>query len=353
MEFCTRIGNQLMLQKIYQKGFSKNIVSSPLSINVVLNMVVAGSTGSTLKRMLGFLGSKNVDEIHSKSRKMMAMTANSSDGPILNIVNGAWVDQRFPLVPKYKEEVLKGIFKCEANNVDFRTKDLGRYFEADVELSWVRKRRRNQFKIEEDDGGSTGHTLKHMLGFIGSKNNDEINSKSRKMMAVAAGGGVRSSENVGNGQILTMVNGAWADRRFPLVSKYKEEVLKGIFKCKVTNVDFRTKPVAHFPQTAAQPLANTNIGSTTEMSNPDTTAPPLVTHRKDENQTPKLPWKLPCIIVASCTSSTNRGSTTRKYQYRQHHRNVKPGHHRATIGHPQERRKPNSKAAAEAHRAIK
>ncbi|KAE9457116.1 hypothetical protein C3L33_10985, partial [Rhododendron williamsianum] len=74
--------------------------------------------------------------------------------------------------------------------------------------------------------GSTGHTLKHMLGFLRSKNIDEINSKSRKMMAVAASGGVRSSENVGNGPILTMVNGAWVDRRFPLVSKYKEEVLK-------------------------------------------------------------------------------------------------------------------------------
>ncbi|KAF7141106.1 hypothetical protein RHSIM_Rhsim06G0044800 [Rhododendron simsii] len=122
MEFCTRIANQLMLQKIYQKGFSKNIVSSPLSINVVLNMVVAGSKGSTLKRMLSFLRYKSVDEIHSKSRKMMAMAANGGNGPILNMVNGAWVDQRFPLVPKYKTEVLKGIFKCEANNVDFRTK---------------------------------------------------------------------------------------------------------------------------------------------------------------------------------------------------------------------------------------
>ncbi|KAF7141762.1 hypothetical protein RHSIM_Rhsim06G0043300 [Rhododendron simsii] len=122
MEFCRRIANQLMLQKIYQKGFSKNIVSSPLSINVVLNMLVAGSKGSTLKCMLGFLRSKNIDEIHSKSRKMMEMAANGGDGPILNMVNGAWVDQRFPLVPKYKTEVLKGIFKCEANNVDFRTK---------------------------------------------------------------------------------------------------------------------------------------------------------------------------------------------------------------------------------------
>ncbi|KAE9457102.1 hypothetical protein C3L33_10993, partial [Rhododendron williamsianum] len=73
--------------------------------------------------------------------------------------------------------------------------------------------------------GSTGQTLKHMLGFLGSKNVDEINSKSRKMMAVTAGGS-RSSEIDGSGLILTMVNGAWVDRRFPLVSKYKEKVLK-------------------------------------------------------------------------------------------------------------------------------
>ncbi|KAG5543387.1 hypothetical protein RHGRI_016202 [Rhododendron griersonianum] len=129
MEFCTRIANQLMLKQI-QNRFGKNVVSSPLSINAVLNMVVAGSTGHTLKHMLGFLGSKNVDEINSKSRKMMAVAAGGcgrsseivGNGPILTMVNGAWADRRFPLVSKYKEEVLKGIFKCETSNVDFVTK---------------------------------------------------------------------------------------------------------------------------------------------------------------------------------------------------------------------------------------
>ncbi|KAF7140904.1 hypothetical protein RHSIM_Rhsim06G0044700 [Rhododendron simsii] len=129
MAFCSRIANQLMLKQV-QNQFGKNIVSSPLSINAVLNMVVAGSTGHTLKHMLDFLGSKNIREINSKSRKMMAVAAsgggrsseNVSNGPILTMINGAWVDQHFPLVSNYKEKVLKGIFKCEANNVDFRTK---------------------------------------------------------------------------------------------------------------------------------------------------------------------------------------------------------------------------------------
>ncbi|KAH7849027.1 hypothetical protein Vadar_011931 [Vaccinium darrowii] len=129
MEFCTRIANQLMLKGI-QSGFGKNVVSSPLSINAVLNMLAAGSTGHTLERMLGFLGSKDVKEINSKSRKMMAVTRgggggstkNTDDGLILTMVNGAWVDQRFPPVTQYKDKVLKGIFKCEGNNVDFAAK---------------------------------------------------------------------------------------------------------------------------------------------------------------------------------------------------------------------------------------
>ncbi|KAF7141173.1 hypothetical protein RHSIM_Rhsim06G0045400 [Rhododendron simsii] len=129
MEFCPRIANELMLKEIQKGSSSKNTVSSPLSINAVLNMLVAGSTGDTLKQMLASLGSKNVDEINSKSRQMMAMlpcgggsSENVGDGPIVTMINGAWADQHFPLVPKYKEEVLKGIFKCEANNVDFATK---------------------------------------------------------------------------------------------------------------------------------------------------------------------------------------------------------------------------------------
>ncbi|KAH7849235.1 hypothetical protein Vadar_015002 [Vaccinium darrowii] len=126
MEFCAKIANQLMLKKI-QNGFSKNIVSSSLSIDAVLNMLAAGSTGRTLERMLSFLGSQSVDEINAKLRKMMAVaegcesSEDASNGLILTVINGAWVDQRFPLVHKYKEEVLKGIFKCEANTVDFTT----------------------------------------------------------------------------------------------------------------------------------------------------------------------------------------------------------------------------------------
>ncbi|KAH7849972.1 hypothetical protein Vadar_025789 [Vaccinium darrowii] len=44
------------------------------------------------------------------------------------------------------------------------------------------------------------------------------------MMAVAAGGGGGSTKNTNNGPILTMVNGAWVAKRFPLVVQVVDEI---------------------------------------------------------------------------------------------------------------------------------
>ncbi|KAG5539427.1 hypothetical protein RHGRI_019835 [Rhododendron griersonianum] len=43
---------------------------------------------------------------------------NAEDGPTVVMVNGVWVDERFPLRPSYKE-LIRGVHKCEARTVDF------------------------------------------------------------------------------------------------------------------------------------------------------------------------------------------------------------------------------------------
>ncbi|KAF7137984.1 hypothetical protein RHSIM_Rhsim07G0099900 [Rhododendron simsii] len=126
MEFCTRISNQLMLKEI-EKHNDRNIVSSPLSINLVLNMVVAGSKGCSLQYMLDFLGSKNIDEINFRSSEMMAVAAgggspnNAENGLTVVMVNGVWVDKCILLRPSY-EEFIRGIHKCEVKTVDILNK---------------------------------------------------------------------------------------------------------------------------------------------------------------------------------------------------------------------------------------
>ncbi|XP_058216714.1 serpin-ZX-like [Rhododendron vialii] len=97
-------------------------------------MVAAGSRGRTLEHVLALLGAQDIDEIKSSASAMMAAAAGcgggrrsdeGGDGPVLCMVNGAWVDKHFPLVGSYKEEVykeevLKGIYACNAKTVDFQ-----------------------------------------------------------------------------------------------------------------------------------------------------------------------------------------------------------------------------------------
>ncbi|KAG5540274.1 hypothetical protein RHGRI_020492 [Rhododendron griersonianum] len=144
MELCTRMVKQLLLKEIEQGNY-RNLVLSPLSIDVVLNMVAAGSRGRTLEKMLRLLGSENIDEIKSLSLEMMELAsgddgediqvlclidgfpqmmalATGEDDPVLCLVNGAWFDKRFTPKPSYTEDVLKGIYGCEVKTVDFVTR---------------------------------------------------------------------------------------------------------------------------------------------------------------------------------------------------------------------------------------
>ncbi|XP_057504578.1 serpin-ZX-like [Actinidia eriantha] len=126
MDFCTTLAKQLMLREIEKRRTSDNIVVSPLSLNALLNMVAVGLKGPTLDHVLGFWGSKNINEICSKSSEMMAVVADcgssqkTEDGPILAMVNGAWVDRKYPLKDSYKE-MLKTIYHCQSKSVDFAT----------------------------------------------------------------------------------------------------------------------------------------------------------------------------------------------------------------------------------------
>ncbi|XP_058198539.1 serpin-ZX-like [Rhododendron vialii] len=98
--YSTAIAKQLLLEQV-KKGTNENFALSPVSIDVVLTMVAAGSRGPTLE---------HIDGIKSIASAMMAAAVcgggEGSDGPVLSMVNGVWVDERFTLVDSYKEEIL-------------------------------------------------------------------------------------------------------------------------------------------------------------------------------------------------------------------------------------------------------
>lgn len=133
---CMSVAKKVMLKEIKNKYGPKNVVLSPLSINVFLNMLASGSSGTTLEQFLGFLRCKDLDDLHSKSLTMMSLlvdtTQNSQNNtigldsvpkkrqgkpPLFNCVNALWVDYRYRLKPSY-QEITNSIYKAQVKNVD-------------------------------------------------------------------------------------------------------------------------------------------------------------------------------------------------------------------------------------------
>ncbi|VFQ99129.1 unnamed protein product [Cuscuta campestris] len=91
-----------------------NLVFSPLSINVILALLAAGSEGPSLHQLLAFLSAKSTDDLNAfYSRVVSAIFADGSPagGPRLSVANGAWIEQTLPVKPSFKH-VLETVYKA-------------------------------------------------------------------------------------------------------------------------------------------------------------------------------------------------------------------------------------------------
>ncbi|PON81517.1 Serpin family [Trema orientale] len=168
MGFCTSVAIRKILDVVKENGSSENVLMSPLSINMMLNMVASGSRGKTLEQFMAFLGAKGTDDFNDKSSVMMSLlaseTAASSSNetetvkppvlpkptatfdtkpywaqplerlmysskeipemkeqpPQFSLANALWVDNHFPLIPSFKE-ITQSIYKAQVKNVDLIT----------------------------------------------------------------------------------------------------------------------------------------------------------------------------------------------------------------------------------------
>ncbi|XVF74146.1 hypothetical protein PTKIN_Ptkin13bG0036700 [Pterospermum kingtungense] len=117
------IALNLTKQILQTKKKGSNLVFSPLSIQVVLSAIAAGSKGSTLDQLLCFLKSKSNDHLSSFSSQIIpALLANGSavGVPRLSFANGIWLDKSLPLKDSFKQTV-KNVYNAASNQVDFQT----------------------------------------------------------------------------------------------------------------------------------------------------------------------------------------------------------------------------------------
>ena len=102
----------------------KNIVLSPLSIQVVLSIIAAGSEGPTQQQFLDFLGSKSIDHLNFfVSQLVFAILKDGAPagGPRISFVDGVWVEKSLSLQPSFKQ-IVSNRYEANLSSVDFKNK---------------------------------------------------------------------------------------------------------------------------------------------------------------------------------------------------------------------------------------
>ncbi|XP_068319504.1 serpin-ZX-like [Pyrus communis] len=104
------------------EGKDKNMVYSPLSIQIVMWLLTAGSKGPTKGQLLSFLKSKSVDELNSLATHLVPLVfadGSPRGGPCLSFANGLWVKESLSIKPSFKE-VVDASYKADINHVSFQ-----------------------------------------------------------------------------------------------------------------------------------------------------------------------------------------------------------------------------------------
>ncbi|KAJ4833095.1 hypothetical protein Tsubulata_001075 [Turnera subulata] len=237
-----------ILQKEAEKG--SNFVFSPLSFLSMLSLLAAGSKGSTLEKLLSFLGPKDIDEVNSLALQIVSavtVPANENEGitggPNVSFANGAWVDRSCRLKPSF-EELAKRIYGATVKEVDLSNKD---------QILCSRLSFHGMMCPVAVD--SRGSTLQQLLPLVGSQSVSNLCSFALQIRRLDNIGGPMVSfvngswedlipenenEDPNGGPNVSFASGAWVDQRYRLKPSF-QEVAERIYAATVKEVDLSNK----------------------------------------------------------------------------------------------------------------
>ncbi|KAK1395722.1 SERPIN domain-containing protein [Heracleum sosnowskyi] len=127
-----------LTKHILQNNNTSNVVLSPLSLQLVLSLVAAGSEGQTLEQLLSFLKAESTDELNSFASHLVkhVFTGGSPSGePTLSLANGVWIDKSLSFKPFFSK-VVDDVYNAVSDVVDFQNKASEA---TDKVNSWIEK----------------------------------------------------------------------------------------------------------------------------------------------------------------------------------------------------------------------
>ncbi|XP_058781210.1 serpin-ZX-like [Vicia villosa] len=122
-EVSLAIAKHLFSKEEYKE---KNIVFSPLSLQIILSIIAVGSDGSTQHQLLEFLRANSTDQLKTLCSQLVSyvLADNSpAGGPLVSFVNGVWIQRSLSLQHSFKKSVATD-FKAAIDSVDFATEPL-------------------------------------------------------------------------------------------------------------------------------------------------------------------------------------------------------------------------------------
>ncbi|XP_043650524.1 serine protease inhibitor 42Dd-like isoform X2 [Drosophila teissieri] len=104
-------------QLLATKNANKNLISSPLSVEIALSMAYMGARGRTAQEMRQVLKlPEDKKEVAAKYKDLLTALEGREKVAILSLANRIYVNNEFELVPEYNQ-IVKDSFKAEAEAI--------------------------------------------------------------------------------------------------------------------------------------------------------------------------------------------------------------------------------------------
>ncbi|XP_037708340.1 serine protease inhibitor 42Dd-like isoform X2 [Drosophila subpulchrella] len=129
-------------KQLAKDNANKNLISSPLSVDIALRMVYMGAGGKTAQEMRDVLKlPADTQKVARKYKKFLTYLEEREKVAILNIANRIYVNDRYSIVPEFNQ-VVNDSFKAEAEAISVNDPDKA----ASIINKWVNDQTRSRIK---------------------------------------------------------------------------------------------------------------------------------------------------------------------------------------------------------------